>query len=793
MKITAGRVVGTVFSLAALAAAAIFIAPEIEATAWREPLHAALRDALGRNVVLGDVRYQLWPAPGLSAMNLVIPDEPAFGLEPLAYMTEMQVSVRLWSLLTGRLEISSVRLVEASVNLARNDELGWNFARLLEQMMAGVRRAGRPPGVELRNGRINFRSGLVKSPFFLNNVDLDLTPPASADQPLVWSYEASPARTDRSEQGFGNFTGEGRWDPRRGPAGALELQTELENSSLGEVVTLLAGQDLGLQGRISSRVRFDGPLQQIHIQGRIDLEDVERSTLLSFQRNTFRVPFEGTADLPLQTVEINTAPPAEGPPLLFSIRFTAETVLLDPHWRIGFSFDSLPAPVLLALARRVGARVPADLEVTGQLSGSLTLARGSTTEGRLDLKDASVRVGNAGPVTLADAPLIFSDGRLQLDPAEVRTPSGAVATLSGEWSYTAQSLLFDLKFPLLPWEELRDAASALPDVSALPVLSSCRQGALAGSLRFESPAENGTAPWSGDLAAANLRCSVEGFADPLLVTHASLSLRGGQWSLRRVAARWGRIALEGSATWHPDAARPLHFTASTPELTAQALSSLLAPSLARRRSLLDRTLPFRKTTTPEWLSARAVEGDIRAARFTIAGLEFTGLTGRAQWDGVALEVPALTAHLDDATFSGRLSAALGGDAPAWRVTGHLGSYTWNDLTMDSDLELSATGLGSGALDSLHAEGKFQLRGLEIPGESWHTVSGAFDYAPRRSPARIRFRALEAQASGESLTGSGSLSADNKLSFEFASPRRVLHLAGALTPFVLEAVPASRAR
>ena len=110
----------------------------------------ALQQTLGRPVEIGEVRYQVFPRPGLSATNLVIPDEAAFGLEPIAYVGEMQAAISFTSVLTGNLEISSVRLVEASVNLARSEEAGWNFARLLERMTAGVKRGGGAEGGDAR-------------------------------------------------------------------------------------------------------------------------------------------------------------------------------------------------------------------------------------------------------------------------------------------------------------------------------------------------------------------------------------------------------------------------------------------------------------------------------------------------------------------------------------------------------------------------------------------------------------------------------------------------------------------
>ena len=102
MTIRWGRVsLITIGALTAVGVAAL-IAPKLDAERMRAPLSAALQETLGRNVQFREVHYQILPSPGLSAIDLVIPDDPAFGIEPLAYVGEMQASLSLSSIFTGR-------------------------------------------------------------------------------------------------------------------------------------------------------------------------------------------------------------------------------------------------------------------------------------------------------------------------------------------------------------------------------------------------------------------------------------------------------------------------------------------------------------------------------------------------------------------------------------------------------------------------------------------------------------------------------------------------------------------
>ena len=71
-----GRVVLLVLVLALLYGAGIALAPHVPATRFEAPLKLALERTLDRTVELSDVRYSLYPSPGLSAKNLVIHAAP---------------------------------------------------------------------------------------------------------------------------------------------------------------------------------------------------------------------------------------------------------------------------------------------------------------------------------------------------------------------------------------------------------------------------------------------------------------------------------------------------------------------------------------------------------------------------------------------------------------------------------------------------------------------------------------------------------------------------------------------
>ncbi|MGC4048504.1 MAG: hypothetical protein QM757_02175 [Paludibaculum sp.] len=386
------------------------------------PLESALRETLGRPVEVREVRYQVFPKPGLSATDLVIPDEPAFGLEPLAYVGEMQAGISFTSLFTGRLRISTVRLVDASVNLARKDDLGWNFARLLGRMATNVKQSGSAPAVEIRESRINFRTGTLKSPLFLNAVDLDIDPPDATGGSLQWRYEASPARTDRSEEGFGRFTGSGKWRAAGGGDGTLAVELELDRSPIGEFLTLLTGHDLGVQGRFSTRTSLDGPLQQHDRQRLRRTRGCRPLHLLRPPRQPVGPRLRRHLEPARETLQIATRKPREKAPLPLTVQLECRRILLDPQWSASFAFDEIPAPALLDFGRRLGAKMPEELTVLGKVVGSISYAQSKPLEGSVELREGKVTLGAAGPLALETAQVSLSGEGVLPRPRQGRHP-----------------------------------------------------------------------------------------------------------------------------------------------------------------------------------------------------------------------------------------------------------------------------------------------------------------------------------------------------------------------------------
>lgn len=794
MKVNGKTVSWTVLGVVAAVGLAGILVPEIDAGRMRSPLSAALQQTLGRRVEFGEVRYQVFPTPGLSASDLVIPEDPAFGLEPVAYVGEFQAGVSFASLLTGRLDISSVRLVDASVNLARKEEVGWNFASLLEKMFAGVRRSGSGLRVEMRQSRINFRTGTLKSALFLNGVDLDLEPPATPGGDLRWRYEASPARTDRAEQGFGRFTGSGRWTPGA-DGGRLAVDLELERSAVSELLTLVTGNDLGVQGRFTSRATLDGPLNHLRIRGSLELEDVDRPGFFGLRAKEYSMPYEGSLDLAAQTLQLSSTKPAGAKAALpFSVALGCGRMLVEPQWEASLAFDGIPAPALLDVARRLGARAPAALAVDGEVIGSLKYSQVRPSEGTVSLKNGRVSVGGSEPLLLPDAQFALAGTQLTLASSEVLTQAGVKARISGHWDVQSEALDFEVQSERIPLDDLLAAAVRLRLSPPAPLGGQCRDGDAGGTLTFHRAAAaeereaEGRDTWTGTLQVHRALCSLEGAAQPVRLQAASLVLRKQGWTLRQIRAAYGTWTLSGELSHTPGHGRPYHFSLALEQTTGAALDDFLKAALTPRRGFLERTLR-RRSDPPAWLRARHAEGDLRIDRLELGGDVYAPVIARIYWDGTHLEMPDVTARGEDGHFSGRAAVLLGGEQSRYRLLGRLDGFSSSVGTFDAEIDITTPTLAGPLAAVLAGTAQVAGRNIDLGEQKARLLNACLDYDGTRVSQRLKIGCLEAHIDGDWQQGQVLPAQDGRFAIEFPGARHTHRLMFNLP--LLQIAPAAR--
>lgn len=110
---------------------ALAVIPQfIDVNRYHDRIQAELSQRLGRAVSLGQMHLSLLP-PSFKADNVVIGEAAGFGSQrPFAQADALNVSVALWPLLQGDVQVNSLGLDRPKIELIRNPRGEWNFASL---------------------------------------------------------------------------------------------------------------------------------------------------------------------------------------------------------------------------------------------------------------------------------------------------------------------------------------------------------------------------------------------------------------------------------------------------------------------------------------------------------------------------------------------------------------------------------------------------------------------------------------------------------------------------------------
>ncbi|HVX65035.1 MAG TPA: AsmA family protein, partial [Bryobacteraceae bacterium] len=585
MRLRKKTVVRIVLAAAALIVAIGLIAPRLDAHRFRERVKTSLRAALGREVdVGGEVRLDLFNGPGFSVDKVVVFDDPKVGLEPFAYVESLEARVSFASFWTGRLEFSNLRLLNASINLARPEGGHWNFESLLGRTAgATAARDVRLPQIEVRSSRINFRFGETKSVFYLAEARLDATPPSSPSGDWRVRFEGEPARTDRGSQGFGSFTAAGRWHPGGAENGRIDVRIELENGSLSDLIRLAHGHDIGVHGHIGSRARLVGPPSNIRIDGRMQIGDFHRWDLMPPHTDGWPLEYHGTLDLIGQTLWLETTSTDTTRPVQVQLRATG--FLSRPRWATLVKLDRLSLTPLTEIARHMGLALPEKLAAAGELSGIVGYTPETGIQGMLGAGNAVVTVPDSPPLRLENALVRLDRDAAHLEPAAF-TAGGQAATLEGEYGWAKESWGARITAEEMA---LAPASAGARLLGSVPLVEHCTRGNWNGQLDYRKEGEQ-PGRWTGVFRIVNASLPVDGVADPLEIISARVFLREDGFTVDHLRARAGAAELTGEYQYVPAAEHPHQLRLSIPKLTAEELERLLLPSLRRDETLLSRAL-----------------------------------------------------------------------------------------------------------------------------------------------------------------------------------------------------------
>ncbi len=807
----------------AVASTAGIVALYRSAGRYGQRLQGSLERALGRKVeFLTPVEFSLLRGPALYVEQVDIYEDPSIGIEPVAYVRGgMEVRPSLWSLVGGKFVISSIRLDDASINLAKSGpaaEWGrWNFAAFV-----GPSLLRNTPAIHVRNSRIHFKFGDEKSVFYLTGTDLDVTPPVSIGRGWRVECSAKLARTDRPAWGLGSFTVDGRWfvEPER-----VDLDLELDRTGLGELTALVRGASGSVHGTLSSRLHLGGPIDDIGIQGRLLIEDVHRWDLMPPKGQGWPLEIRGRLRLVTQQLELDTTSEANTVAPL-TVRFRAGNYLTQPRWGVSVSGNRFPLAPLMELARHMGAEIPPKLQLAGTVDGAIGYSGEGGFQGELALHDAALTIPDSPPLSFDQAYLVVGRNHVRLAPALVGTANDQ-ARIEADYAMDRQvldlaisadsmdvsTLRAQVALAAVPWLEQvvagrwsgqlhyryqppqpRTAPPApAPPVKGAATQPKCssgfdranrdRQGAVTGDWTG-CPQAGPVAGWTGSLDVRDAQLAVPGLADPLELASAHAQIDGARVALDRVTARAGKLAFTGDYRYEPAAARPHRLHVRAADVDAADLEAEFAPTLRRNTGLLAQA--FGRSRLPDWLRHRGVEGTLQIGDLSLAGLRFEGLRGRLLWVAERVNVDGIQATVDRAAFSGSLRINLRSVLPSYRLDARLKGLDYLAGKLDAEGTLESFGSDSQLLTNLTSDGTFTGAGWDLGApEALHAVEGAFHLTWAPSGPRVHLSEVSLRDAEDTYTGNGATEENGHVIVLLTNGSREIRVSGPLAKLRVE--------
>ena len=723
----------------------------------------SISQAIGRRVEIGSVHLRFLPRPGLEFENLVIHDEVAFGAEPLVRSPDVTAWLRVIPLLRGRIEIASLSLSEASLNLTRDPQGKWNLEDLLTRTAriptaptAAEKLESRPafPYIEATRARINFKIGAEKTHFALTDAQFALW--QESENAWGMRLKAQPIRTDANLTDTGVINVSGAW--QRSPVlheTPVQFSFEWNQAQIGQASKLFYGSDQGWRGNLVISGALVGTPGNLKLGADASIDDFRRYDVMG--GGNLRLVAHCTADYKslqkmLSQVDC-TAPAGDG-----SLELKGSAAGL-PFSSYDFQLVStqVPAQAALSLVRHAKTGFPEDMEARGSLNATLQFGRADLAQHlqlrgdgeALGLRLSSISAGSE--IALGRVPFSLAPGIPNAKTPKSPVTESALSVNDSLLEIGPVNLVLGRPVPLRA-----RASLSLPgyqvalrgDAGLKKLLQSARM------LGIPSPAfaADGSSTvdltiagaWSGGppprvLGTAQLRsvrAQVRGLNAPLEIASANLIL---EEDLVRVQ---NLIASAAQATWHgslqvarpcvaPNACR-FQFNLRAPELNAAALNELVNPS-ARKQSWY-KFLARGDTRVPYLLQADAT-GKIAVDKLVMGKSACTQLTADLDLHDGQLKLTNLKGQTLGGKTSGKWQADFSARPPAYSGSGSFDGVSlagvaelmrngWIDGTGAAKYEFKASGWGfQDLLDSGNLTANFVITDTSFPHIALTSKSG----------------------------------------------------------------------
>lgn len=691
--------------LAAAALLALGLALPFYSAGWvKQTLESSLQVALSRKVrIQGEIHFRIFPTPAILADDVTIGEDPAYSLEPFAYVTVLEVQPSVLALLSGRLESARIRLTEPSVNLMRGPQ-GWN----IQSIVSGNLRA---PELEVRNGRLNFKQGNAKNAFYLTNALVDISAPTAQGDVKIF-FSAEPARTDRGAQGFGNFSFRGEVHAPPSAVPDLDFDLELQPSSIHAFNFFFGARGVDFAGKLSAKGRLKGPWNNASIKASLQFEGLAPQGFLPFVGKRNKLSLAGSLDIPGQRFALDTV----GDDAV-RVRMRARDFFQSPKGALLLQLRDIELTKLIGLGREAQAKLPEGLTGKGNFNGVIGYAWPSPEEvparGMIHFADASIEAPDQPVMMTPSATAVVEGSRWILAPSEIRVGESQTATMTADWNARTGSLNLDVATQLLSVKGLKSGLGLLLQASSLPLLSRAHGGNWQGKVHFERSEDSDPGQWSGSLGVRNLTVDVDGLPAPLELSSASVEFDPNRISINRMRATWDAVAFEGDVLYNPESTRPVDLKLIVSEASVNTLTRILQTAQRPPSSLLEK-MRLRSPSMPDWLRSRNLVGQIQFRSLEFASGAFHPLNLKFSWRASKLEA---TIQPSDFSISnqpgglrveGKLQTELWQPAPSYQLDGTITGWPVDKTTATLAGTIKTPSLDTNWSDNMEGEAKLTL-------------------------------------------------------------------------------------
>jgi hypothetical protein len=662
--------------------------------------------ALGRPVDVAAVKIRLLPHPGFDLEDFVVHDDPAFGAEPMLRASEVTASLRIISLLRGRLEIARLSLTEPSLNLVRNPAGHWNLENLVERAEkipiapTGKAKSEKRPGfpyIEAERGRINFKFGPEKKPYALTEADFALW----QDAENAWGVrlKARPMRTDFNLSDTGMVTVNGSWQRaatlRDTP---LQFILQWDRAQLGQVTKLAYGNDKGWRGEVKLSTTLNGTPANLEIATAASVQDFRRYDIFGGGDLRLGTQCSGHySSLDHTLSAINCSAPVGAGAIIAAGSINGP--FSSHNYDLRLTALDLPIQSLIALARHAKQGIPDDLIASGELNGNLKLRRsagarvgevlweGNGETAGFELASKLNKTGLVlGRIPFAVSPAMRSKSRasreivpaaethFEVGPFDLALGRPTPASVRGWASRSGYNFVIQGDAQV---QRLLQVARMV----GIPVPQPAAEGLAKLDLLVASAWSGFVAPRAtGKAQLHSVHAEVRGLNAPLEITSANLVLTPDQISVQNLTASiadssWrGSLALPRPCT--PDSC-PVRFDLHADEIATDRLNQLINPHI--RKQPWYRFLSSPPAGVPYLLTVHAT-GKLTANRLLVRKLVASRLSANVELDKGKLRLSDLHADVLGGKHVGEWQANFTAKPPECSGSGRLERIALDQLS-----------------------------------------------------------------------------------------------------------------